>query len=136
MHPYLLMLLVAAAHMATTVPAWAAEAGPVASPVEAAFGATVVSTYPDGRIGRLWLQRDGGYTGESRRGNLSSGRWSVKDDRLCLKQSRPFPTPFSYCTPLPADGGRGAWPARAVTGEPIQVRIVRDGSVAQAPGAR
>ena len=41
---------------------------------------------------------------------------------MCLKQSRPFPAPFSYCTPLPSGV---SWTAKAVTGEPIRVRLVR-----------
>ena len=38
-----------------------------APPVEAAFGNTVVTTYPDGRTQLLWLSRDGAYTAKGRR---------------------------------------------------------------------
>jgi hypothetical protein len=87
-----------------------------------AFGSTIVSTYPDGRQARLWLQPDGGYTAEGRRHDPSSGHWKVKDDKVCLKQSHPFPAPFAYCTPLPVGE---SWTAKAVTGERIQVRLVK-----------
>jgi hypothetical protein len=82
----------------------------------------VVSTYPDGRTAELWLQRTGDYTAMGRRHDRSSGHWKLADNRLCLSQSHPFWSPFHYCTALPA--GR-AWSAKAVTGEPIRVRLVQ-----------
>ena len=96
------------------------------SRMEPAFSSTVVSTYPDGRHGELWLERDGSWRGISRHGTRSSGKWQVKGERLCLRQSRPFPVPFAYCTPVPhAEGGPGAsWSAKAPTGEPITVQLV------------
>lgn len=95
------------------------------SPVAEAFNNTIVSTYPDGRTGELWLQPGGGYTARGRRGDASSGHWKVKDGKLCLNQSRPIPAPFSYCTPIPGGGMNTAWSAKAVTGEAIQVRLVK-----------
>ena len=61
--------------------------------VEPAFGNTIVSTYPDGRTAKVWLQPDGAYLGQGRRGGRSSGRWTLDGDRICLRQSRPFPFP-------------------------------------------
>ena len=110
----LLTLGLAAAPMA----ALAAQA----SPLERAFGNTVVSAYPDGRTGLLWLKKDGTYTAKGRRRTDSSGSWSLKGDKLCLKQSRPTAAPFRYCTGLPSGE---SWKAKAVTGEPITVRIVK-----------
>lgn len=95
------------------------------SRVSEAFGNTIVSTYPDGRTGELWLQPDGRYTAEGRRGDASSGHWKVKGAKLCLSQSTPIPTPISFCTPLPAGGMDTAWSAKAVTGEKIQVKLVK-----------
>jgi hypothetical protein len=99
------------------------------SRLEAAFGSTIVSTYPDGRQAELWLNRDGSYTAEGRRHDRSSGVWQVKQDKdgpkLCMKQRRPFPAPFSYCTGVP-DGGIGSpWAGKAYTGEKISIRLVR-----------
>ncbi len=88
-----------------------------------AFGNTIVSTYPDGRTAQLWLQPSGAYTAAGRRGDRSSGHWSLKDGKLCLKQSRPIPGPFSYCTAIPSGGVNSRWTAKAVTGEVIQVRL-------------
>ncbi|MDB5483198.1 MAG: hypothetical protein JWO83_4251 [Caulobacteraceae bacterium] len=92
--------------------------------VEKAFGNTIVSTYPDGRTAELWLKPDGSYTAEGRRHDPSRGHWRVKGARLCLSQVRPIPSPFSYCTAIPSSGMGRAWPAKAVTGERITVRLV------------
>jgi hypothetical protein len=93
--------------------------------VAAAFGNTVVSTYPDGRKARLWLKEDGSYTATGRRGKPSSGVWSIKDDKICLKQKKPSAVPFSYCTATPNGGVGASWKAKAVTGEPIIVTLVK-----------
>jgi hypothetical protein len=100
-----------------------AEARP--SAVDRAFGATIVSTYPDGRTGELWLSAGGAYTAKGRRGDPSRGHWSVKGEKLCLKQVRPVPMLFSFCTPIPRAGLSGSWSAKAATGEAITVRVVK-----------
>lgn len=107
--------------LALTIPP-AALAAPPPSRLAPAFGATILSTYPDGRTARLWLARDGTYRGEGRRRTPSSGTWKVKGEKMCLKQIKPIRAPFAFCTPLPA--GR-RWTAKAVTGEPIVVQLVR-----------
>ena len=95
------------------------------SPVSPAFGNTIVSTYPDGRKAELWLAAGGAYTGQGRSHDPSSGHWKVKDDKLCLRQSRPIPIPFSYCFPLPSDGFDRAWPGKAPTGEVTWISLKR-----------
>jgi hypothetical protein len=93
--------------------------------LDKAFGSSIVSTYPDGRQGELWLQRDGTYTAAGRRLDRSNGRWQIKGDKLCLKQQRPIPAPFSFCTPLPGGGIDGPWTGKAYTGEAISIRLVK-----------
>jgi hypothetical protein len=107
--------------LSLTFAASAALAAPTPSRVQRAFGNTVVSTYPDGRTGLLWLKADGTYTAKGRHRTPSSGTWSVKGERMCLKQLKPMHAPFSYCTALPTGT---SWSAKAVTGEPIKVKIV------------
>src|SRR4051812_17325124 len=104
-----------------------AAAAPVAAspnPLEPAFSNTLEMIYPDGGLARLWLDRDGAYRGVSKHGQRSSGRWSVRSGRLCMRQSRPFPVPFSYCTPLVGAEVGAAWFGKAVTGEQIRIRLV------------
>ncbi|WP_374469245.1 hypothetical protein [Phenylobacterium sp.] len=94
--------------------------------VAAAFGNTVLATYPDGRHQRIWLHEDGAYEAVGRRGKPSSGRWSLKGDKVCLKQHRPFPAPISYCTHFPAQGDVGAtWTGKDLAGVPIQLKLVK-----------
>lgn len=96
-----------------------------APPVEAAFGNTVVTTYPDGRTQLLWLNKDGNYTAKGRRRQDSSGRWSLKGEQLCLHQVRPFPAPITYCTPVPPNAATATWTGKAVNGQPITLKVVR-----------
>jgi hypothetical protein len=114
-----LVCLVAAASLPASV-AHAATAS-----VQDAFGNTIVSTYPDGRKGELWLQPGGAYAAKGRRGDPSSGHWSVKGSKLCLRQAKPIGVPISFCTPIPSSGLSGTWSAKAVTGEAIKVKLVK-----------
>lgn len=91
--------------------------------IQKAFGNTILSTYPDNRQARLWLEPSGAYTGMGRRGDRTSGHWKVEGEKLCLKQDHPATLPFfRYCTPIPNEEH---WTAKAVTGETIQVRLVK-----------
>lgn len=96
--------------------------------VQKAFGNTIVSTYPDGRKAELWLKANGSYTGRGRYGETCSGKWRISGRKLCLRQSSPFPAPFHFCTPIPRDGMRTSWIAKAVTGEMLRVDLVKGGS--------
>ena len=111
--------------LATSAAAQTRSAAPAALPagLEAAFKATVLSTYPDGRTAKLWLEPEGVYRGQGRRGKPSSGRWSIKGSQICLKQSRPIAVPMSYCTALPPADAR-SWTGKAVTGEPIRIELI------------
>jgi len=84
--------------------------------VEKAFHGTIVSTYPDGRTAKLWMNPDGVYTSMGRRHDRHSGHWSLKGDKVCFRRGL-----FGYCTAIPTDT---AFTTKAVTGETIQVRLV------------
>lgn len=113
-------LVLAFALAAGQVPnlAWAAP------PIEAAFGNTVVSTFPDGKTQHIWFDEDGAYSASGRRGQRSSGRWNLKGGEVCLRQLRPFPAPIVYCTPAPKDVSV-TWTARALDGQPVRLQLVR-----------
>ncbi len=90
----------------------------------AAFDATIVSTYPDGRTAELWLNPDGTYSGLGRERKASSGRWRVEDGKLCFRQTRPFVFGYVYCTHLAQFSEGRSWIGKAVTGETIQIRLI------------
>jgi hypothetical protein len=92
--------------------------------VARAIGNTIVETYPDGRMAEIWLSAGGGFEVEGRRGQKATGRWWIRNDRLCLRQLHPFLFGLSYCTPIPKVGMGQSWAARSPTGDPIQVRVV------------
>jgi hypothetical protein len=84
--------------------------------IQKAFTGTIVSTYPDGRTAKLWMEPSGDYTSMGRRHELHHGHWSVKGDKVCFRRGI-----FGYCTPIPSES---AFTTKAVTGETIQVRLV------------
>jgi hypothetical protein len=117
--PFLAAALLAA-------PAAAANLDTPPRGVAAAFGNTIRAIYPDGRYQRLWLHADGSWDALGRRGYWSGGKWSLKESKVCLRQTRPFPAPFKYCTDFPEDGGVGVvWTSRSMDGEPIRLTVVK-----------
>jgi hypothetical protein len=111
----------------------AAPAADSTQRVAPAFGNTVLSTYPDGRTQKVWLRPDGSWDGQSRRGKPLAGRWSVKDDKVCLKQSKPPTLPLAYCSAFPSDARVGvSWTAKDMAGTPIQLKLVKGMSAARA----
>lgn len=102
----------------------AQAAPPKASPVEAAFGNTIVSTYPSGRSTRLWLNRNGTYEGQRTNGKRTSGKWSLKGGKVCLKQTKPAGLPLTFCSPVPAGKVGTTWNSKSPKGEPLRNRLV------------
>ena len=113
---FLLPLLAATASAAAT-----ASGAPSLRP---AFINTIVSSYPDGRTAYLWLDRGGGYRATGRRGQRSDGHWSLKGDKVCLKQSHPMAIPFHYCTAVPAGGAGTKWTAKDIGGQTLNLQMV------------
>ncbi len=105
-------LVLAAAATATAKPA--ADAPPS---LAKAFTSTIVSTYPDGRTAKLWMNPDGDFVSEGRRHERHTGHWKVKGGQVCFKRGI-----FGYCTAIPTSGE--AFTTKAVTGETIRVRLV------------
>jgi hypothetical protein len=115
------LLLVSA--LALALPAFAVRAADPTARVATAFGNTVLSIYPDGRSQKIWLQPDGTWTGLSRRGIPLAGKWSLKGDKVCLRQSRPPTLPISFCHAFPDDPATGV-DAKDLMGNPIHLKLV------------
>ena len=93
--------------------------------LEPAFNATIMSVYPDGRVSKLWLNRDGSFTSQGRGHDNAGGRWVLRNGAICMRQLKPFPIPFvQYCSPVPHTGISVAWTGKAVTGEPVTIHLV------------
>lgn len=96
------------------------------SRVAAAFGNTVMSIYPDGRTQKIWLHPDGLWDGVGRDGRPLAGKWTLKGEKVCLRQTRPPTLPFSYCTGFPDDPHVGVtWTSRDFGGTPIRLTVVK-----------
>lgn len=94
------------------------------SPVAAAFGNTVVSSYPDGTSQKIWLHPDGSWDGVSRKGAHLAGRWTLRDDKVCLRQTNPPTLPIRYCTAVPPSGD-AQWSGKDVLGRPITLSLMK-----------
>ena len=107
------------------------------SRVAAAFGNTVMSIYPDGRSQKIWLHPDGQWDGLSRRNEPLAGKWTLKGDKVCLRQSKPPTLPFSYCTGFPDDPHVGVtWTAKDMGGTPIKLTVLKGmGEAGHAPAS-
>ena len=96
------------------------------SSVAPAFGNTVISRYPDGTSQKIWLHPDGSWDGVSRKGVRIAGHWSVRGEKVCLRQSTPPTLPIAYCTPFPPRSEPGVqWTSRDVAGRPITLSLMR-----------
>jgi hypothetical protein len=111
--------------LALAVSAAAAQAAPKPSTeVAAAFGNTVMSVYPDGRSQKIWLKEDGTWSGLSRRGHPLAGKWNMKGEKVCLRQSSPPTLPISFCQTFPSDPTTGI-DAKDLTGTKIHLKLVK-----------
>ena len=120
----------AAATFALAAPAVRAQ---VAQPAVAAlFGNTVMSIYPDGRSQKIWMHPDGTWSGKSRRGIDLSGKWTLRGDKVCLRQSRPPTLPISFCQTLPQDPGV-TLTSHDLTGQTIHLKVVKGITEAAVP---
>ena len=90
-----------------------------------AIGATIVSTHPDGRQAKLMLKADHSYAAVSRKGERSGGTWKLKNGKVCLSQSAPYPGPFPVCKLIPPVNAGQPWKDKAFNGEPVTNRIER-----------
>lgn len=92
--------------------------------VAATFGNTVMSMYPDGRSQKIWMHPDGTWNGKSRRGIDLAGKWTMKGDKVCLRQSSPPTLPISFCQAMPKDPDV-TLTSHDLLGQTIHLKIVK-----------
>lgn len=106
--------------MAAAVIAATAPMPPPLTALEPAFGNTIVTLYPNGKITRTWLHRDGTYEALRSNGERTGGVWKVKGGELCITQKRPVFVPLTFCTPIVPGGVGASWSAKGLLGEPVR----------------
>jgi hypothetical protein len=111
--------------MATFVAPLAAHAAspPRQADVSRAFGNTLMTVDPDGRTRSIWLQKDGSWTGLSRRGLNLAGTWTTQGDKVCLSQAKPK-LPGKLCETFPSDLGSGVETENPAGGS-VQLKLVK-----------
>lgn len=105
---------------AATVAAVCLLAGPGHAGIDAAFGNTVLSRYPDGGWVKHWFNPDGTYAAQFSDGRRLSARWSVQGERVCLTNIRPNMLIPRFCTAM-IDANIGeTWHSRDPLGRRVQ----------------
>ncbi|RZJ40588.1 MAG: hypothetical protein EON87_17830 [Brevundimonas sp.] len=95
-------------------------AGPGRADMNAAFGNTVMSRYPDGGWVKHWFNPDGSYNAQFSDGRRLAARWSVQGERICLTNMRPNMLIPRFCTNMiEADVG-DTWHSRDPLGRRVQ----------------
>lgn len=108
---------------AVTLVATAPMPAPLAA-LEPAFGNTIVTLYPNGKITRTWLHRDGTYEALRANGDHTGGVWKVKGGELCVTQKKPVYVPMAFCTPIVPGAIGASWSAKGLLGEPVRNTLV------------
>ena len=101
-------------------------------PMAGAYGNTVIVTNGKGESSKLWINKDGTYTGETSKGEKFSGKWTLKENnsKYCSTPNLPANAPKE--TPAPKEscsefkGGHKAgdkWEQKDANGEKITVEI-------------
>lgn len=99
-------------------------AGSASADMDAVFGNTVISRYPDGGWVKHYFSPDGAYAAHWSNGKRLTARWSVEGQRVCLTNIRPSMLIPRFCTPLiEADVG-DTWAARDPIGRRVQNTLV------------
>ncbi|MBA4804417.1 MAG: hypothetical protein H2038_07190 [Brevundimonas sp.] len=107
-----------------TVAVISLAAGPGRTDINAAFGNTVVSRYPDGGWVKHWFNPDGSYAAQFSDGRRLAARWSVRGERVCLTNIRPNMLIPRFCTDMiQADVG-DSWQSRDPLGRRVQNVLV------------
>ena len=92
--------------------------------LEPAFGNTIITTYPNGKVTRTWLHLDGTYDARRANGDRSAGVWKLKGMQVCITQKRPVYVPVAFCTPVVPGGVGVSWMAKGLLGEPVRNTLV------------
>lgn len=110
--------------MVAAVIAATAPMPPPLTALEPVFGNTIVTTYPNGKVTRTWLHRDGTYEALRANGDHTAGVWKVKGGQVCITQKKPVHVPLAFCTPIVPGAIGVSWSAKGLLGEPVRNTLV------------
>ena len=99
-------------------------ASPVRADINAAFGNTVLTRYPDGGWVKHWFNPDGTYAAQFSDGRRLSARWAVRGERVCLSNIRPSMLIPRFCTTMIDAAVGETWQSRDPLGRRVQNVLV------------
>lgn len=117
------IVVVIALALMTPGAAWASGPGGVEA-MQAAFGNTIVSHYPNGHWVKHWFDRDGGYRAQFWDGRRLTARWGREGDKICLNNIQPRMILSRFCTPLVEASVGETWPGRDPLGRRVRNELV------------
>jgi hypothetical protein len=103
--------------------AWASGQNSVET-MQAAFGNTIVSHYPNGHWVKHWFDRDGGYRAQFWDGRRLTARWAREGNKVCLNNIQPRMILSRFCTPLVDASVGETWPGRDPLGRRVRNELV------------
>lgn len=92
--------------------------------MQAAFGNTVISYYPDGDWVKHWFDHGGVYRALFSDGRRLTARWAREGDKICLNDIRPRMIVSRFCTPLIQAGVGESWQGRDPMGRRVRNELV------------
>ena len=99
-------------------------ASPVRADINAAFGNTVLTRYPDGGWVKHWFNPDGTYAAQFSDGRRLSARWAVRGERVCLSNIRPSMLIPRFCTTMIDAAVGETWQSRDPLGRRVQNELL------------
>ncbi|GAA0870017.1 hypothetical protein GCM10009116_18530 [Brevundimonas basaltis] len=102
-----------------TIAAACLVATPGRADINAAFGNTVLSRYPDGGWVKHWFNPDGTYAAQFSDGRRLSARWAVRGEKLCLTNIRPNMLIPRFCTEMIEASVGETWQSRDPLGRRV-----------------
>ena len=92
--------------------------------MSAAFGNTIVSTYPDGGWVKHWFDPDNTYAAQFSDGRRLSARWRVQGRNVCLHNIRPSMLVPRFCSPMVQARVGQTWTSRDPLGRSVRNTLV------------
>ncbi|MCO8029786.1 hypothetical protein NI454_07435 [Brevundimonas diminuta] len=110
--------------LAAPLGAQASDRGRGVEAMQATFGNTVVSHYPNGNWVKHWFDRDGAYRALFSDGRRLTARWAQEGDKICLNEIRPRMIISRFCTPYIEVSVGETWSGRDPLGRRVRNELV------------